>query len=176
MPEAAHVRDFCTSIIPDAIPIQVDCRPLLDKPLKECFTIVPDHIATNGGSQLIGWAIWEWPGVLIEAEFHTVWKTPDNEIVCLTPNRLMSRNIVFLPDPNKKYAGRQIDNIRKQLVKDWDVTRMIYIYRRFFEILNKGDLANQHGEITISVKSFREKRTLEKEVANLQRRLEKRYG
>ncbi len=49
----------------------VPLHPLANKPLNECFSIVPEHIEKHGGSQVIGWAVWEWPKVLIEAEFQS---------------------------------------------------------------------------------------------------------
>ena len=123
-----------------------------------------------------GWALWEWPGLFIEAEFHAVWHSPDGRLVDLTPNRLIPTAIVFVPDSLRRYEGRQVDNVRKALVKDNDLTRFLFTFRRQFEILNKGDLAFQHGPISLPRGALKELQALQKEQARLERRLQNRYA
>ncbi len=57
---------FCRSVCAQTQPISIPHRPLLHKPLMECLSIVPEHIATHGGEQLTGWAIWHADGLHIE--------------------------------------------------------------------------------------------------------------
>lgn len=125
---------------------------------------------------LTGWAIWEWPKVFIEAEFHAVWSNTRGELFDLTSRPLISPHILFLPDPLTKYDGRQIDNVRKPLIKDNDLTRFLFIFSRQFHILNKGDLAFQHGPISLPPKALKELQGLHKEGARLERRLHNRYA
>lgn len=174
--DAPHVQEFCTSVAPDSIACEVECLPLLGEPFNECFSIVPKQIAAHGGVQLTGWAIWEFPGLYIEAEFHAVWQRPDGQIVDITPRPVYFSSILFLPDTKRQYAGIQVDNIRKPLVRDNDLTRFIFLMRRRFEIINQGDLADQHGQITLSNKAAREYSDLIKEVTKLQGRLQRRYA
>ncbi len=123
-----------------------------------------------------GWAIWEVPGVFIEAEFHAVWRNGAGELIDLTPRAIATERITFLPDPNRKYLGRQVDNVRKALVNDIDVTRYLRGASRTFHIKNAGDLANQHGTIELSTVAYLELRKVEKEMAKLYLRLCRRYG
>ena len=125
---------------------------------------------------IVGWAIWEWPGVFIEAEFHAVWASPEGQLVDFAPRSLRSSHVVFLPDPSRKYEGRQVDNIRKPLVRHNDLIRYLFIFRRRFEILNKGDLAFQLGSVSPPPKALKECQGLQKEGARLERRLQKRYS
>ncbi len=97
----------------------------------------------------IGWSIHIWKGVIIEAEFHCVWQSPEGKIIDITPKDYEVENIIFLPDPSKCYTGRQVDNIRKSLSTDSNVTEFISITQEYFRYLNKGDLADYYGEITI---------------------------
>lgn len=173
-PGRAHVLAFCSRLATGIEPRLVECRPLPGQPFNECFPIVEQQVARHGGQQLTGWAIWELPGLFIEAEFHAVWQQPGDQLVCITPRPLRCPRILFVPDPTRKYAGRQVDNIREPLVRDRDVIRLLYLFRRRFEILNQGDLANQHGAITLGKKALREFEQLEKEMAQLYRRLTKR--
>ena len=121
----------------------------------------------QGGTMITGWAIWEWPGLSVEAEFHAIWANSTGDLIDLTPNPLVPKQIVFLPDPRTRYEGRQIDNVRKPLVKDNDLIRFLFIFRRQFEIMNKGDLAFQHGPISLPPKAHKELLALQKEGARL---------
>lgn len=172
----AHVLEFCASVVPGSSTYVVECMPLFREPFNECFAIVPKQIAAHGGSQLTGWTIWEVPGVYIEAEFHAVWQRPDGVIVDITPRPVYFPSILFLPDPERQYVGRQVDNVRKPLVQDKDVVRFLHLCRRRFEILNEGDLANQNGVVALSPQATREYRDIVKEMTNLQRRLDQRYA
>jgi hypothetical protein len=174
--EALHVQSFCNEVTGDARPQLVACRPRYDRPAKECFPIVKEQIATYGGSMAIGWAIWEWPGVFIEAEFHATWASPEGTLIDLNPRASFISSIVFLPDPLRRYEGKQIDNIRKPLIRDNDLIRFLFIFRRQFEIVNRGDLASQHGVISLPPKAMKEYQALQNEGARLERRLQKRYG
>ena len=172
---ATHVVEFCNRISATEKPITVACQPMLGEPENECFVIVPEHASCHGGEQIIGWAIWERPGVFIEAEFHAVWRNPLGEFLCLTPRPRSFEAITFLLDRNRKYHGRQVDNIRHALVKDMDVVRFLFLAKRRMEILNTGDLADQHGYISLPKKLEREYFKVMKEMVRLENRLATRY-
>ena len=174
-PALDYVADFCRHVAQDQIPIVIPYKPLPGKPQNECFSIIPEQVIAEGGKQLIGWAIWETAGLYIEAEFHTVWQDPQGNLIDLTPRPYHFETILFLPDPRREYRGRQVNNIRRPLVDDLDVTRFLHLATRRFEILNKGDLADQHGELSLPPRVVRDYRKIEKEVMQLQHRLIRRY-
>lgn len=174
-PALAYVADFCRHVAQDQIPIVIPHKPLPGKPQNECFSIIPEQVIAEGGKQLTGWAIWETSGLYIEAEFHTVWQDPQGNLIDLTPRPYHFETILFLPDPRREYRGRQVNNIRRPLVDDLDVTRFLHLATRRFEILNKGDLAEQHGELALPPRVLRDYRKVEKEVMQLQHRLIRRY-
>jgi hypothetical protein len=173
--DASHTQEFCGSVVTNGAPISVTCRPIPNQPENECFPIIEEYVAANGGEQIIGWAIWERPGVFIEAEFHSIWRSPDGENIDLVPRIFPLDYITFLPAPNRRYDGLQVDNVRKPLIKDNDLIRYLYLFRRKFEIMNSGDLAGQYGYIAIPKKFEREFAKLVKEASVLERRLAKRY-
>jgi len=173
--DAPHTQEFCRNVVTNGAPINVTCRPLPNYPENECFPIVEEYVADNGGERIIGWAIWERRGVFIEAEFHAIWRSPEGENIDIVPRLFPVDSITFLPDPNKRYVGLQVDNVRKPLVKDNDVIRYLYLFKRKFEIMNSGDLAGQYGRIAIPKKFEREFAMLIKEADVLERRLAKRY-
>lgn len=173
--DAPHTQEFCREIVSVETPITVTCRPIPNQPENECFPIVEEYVAANGGERVIGWSIWERPGVFIEAEFHAIWRSESGQCLDIVPRPLPFESITFLPDPNRNYAGLQVDNVRKPLVKDNDLVRYLFLFKRRFEIMNTGDLAGQYGEIVLPKKLSREYMKLAKEVESLERRLDKRY-
>ena len=172
---AAHVQAFATEVVTTGQLAMVRSSPRFDRPQNDCFALVKEKIATHGGSMVLGWTIWEWPSVMIEAEFHAVWRSPEGELLDLNPRTAFLTHIVFLPDQNRQYEGRQVDNYRKPWVNDQDLKRFIFIFRKQFEILNKGDLAFQH-EVELPPRALKELQSLQKEGARLERRLHVRYG
>jgi hypothetical protein len=143
-----YVLTFCRSICRNE-PVWVPLRPLPGKPVKECLSIVPEYVGMYGGTQRNGWAIWEFSKVMIEAEFHCVWESPDGELLDLTPQGFALDKILFLPDGKRKYRGLQIDNIRKPLTRDKDVKRFIELAERKFIELNRSVLPGYYGKIDI---------------------------
>lgn len=172
---AVHVGEFCSGLVKGDHPVAVCCQPLMGQLQSECFSIVEQQVLKAGGQRVLGWGIWERTGVFIEAEFHAVWRSPEGELIDIAPRLSLLETITFLPDTNRNYNGRQVDNVRKSLVKDMDVVRFLHLAKRRFEILNTGDLADQHGQITLPKKLDREYWQLMKDMARLERRMQSRY-
>lgn len=129
--------------------MRVRCEPVPDRAFNDCFVTVDRQVASNGGAPVFGWAIWEIPGVLIEAEFHAVWQQPEGTLLDMSARPLRCDSITFVPDPNARYAGRQVDNVRAPLSSDPRVRQFIYLCQRRFELENTGALADQHGLVEL---------------------------
>jgi hypothetical protein len=142
----AHVLTFCNGIS-TGTPMNIPYAPVVDEPFNECVSIVKEHVARHGGSAVYGWSIWEWPGVLIEAEFHVAWQSVDNGIVDITPKPVKFKHTTFIPDPEIKYRGVQINNIRKPLIDSAIVREYIQSSDAIFEELNKPYLTDDQGKI-----------------------------
>lgn len=168
---APFILNFCNEISTEK-PVLVPLSPLPDKPINECFTIVPEHIAAHGGKQKIGWCIHVWRKVLIEAEFHCVWESPEGKLIDTSPKIYQTDFIIFLPDPTKIYTGRQVDNIRKSISKDIKVSDYIRLNQEYFRYSNKGDLADHYGEVEIK-EDFVDKYDL---ILELELHLMSKYG
>jgi hypothetical protein len=109
----------------------------------ECFPNVERQVKNHGGSCIFGWQIWK-TSLLIEAEFHAVWKSPEGLIYDITPKAQPVQKILFVSDPNKKYEGKQVNNIRVNITKNPIVDEMIEVYNAVFRIENQGARAFQH--------------------------------
>jgi len=171
-----YVRLFCLHVVPGGEPLYVLVNALLNKPINECFSIVPEHVARYGGKQLIGWIISEWKKVLIEAEFHAVWQNTGGAMIDLTPKSIPVSKILFLPDPSREYTGVSVDNIRKPLRNDKRIKRFCDLWHEHFLELNKGDLANQYGLVVPPPDVAHRLRQIENEVLQLQRELTEIFG
>lgn len=63
-----------------------------------CSDGVQQKILADGGGPVFGWTIWEWPEVLLTAEFHAVWQNLDGDMVDITPKPGSETSILFVPD------------------------------------------------------------------------------
>ena len=145
----SYVQNFCHSISIEK-PIYIPSCPGTNDIKNECFPNVDRRIEMYGGKKIIGWEIWEWYGVMIEAEFHAVWLDSNKELKDITPKPILCDKILFLPDDKLQDEGKQVDNIRRSLLKgNILIEEFIRCHERKFEILNKGERANQR-EVSLS--------------------------
>ena len=109
------ILELCNTVVPGAtpeyIPVQIQTwsRPM------ECFPNVQHLIRDQGGTQVNGWAIWQWANILIEAEAHSIWKSPEGKLIDITPHDNGETEILFLQDSTMVYNGISIGNIRRAL-------------------------------------------------------------
>jgi len=130
-------------------PLYIDVTPEPYAEVKECFSAVNRKVDKDGGSRQLGWEIWQIPGIMIEAEFHAVWKSPKGRLVDVTPKSKPIDRILFIPDRNSEYDGAQRNNIRlnvsgKRLVDDY-----IRTSNAIHRLMNKGQRAYKR-EIDLS--------------------------
>ncbi len=69
----------------------------------------PNYAAQFGGATVLGWCIWERPGINLHATFHTVWKSWNGELIDVTPKPDGEARILFLPDPTLVWEGKRIE-------------------------------------------------------------------
>lgn len=118
-----RVRTFCEQIRPSVEPQYVRIEPGSDDQPLDCFNNVRRRIEQAGGSIVLGWAIWEWPRVFVEAEHHAIWAPPDGTPwQDITPAADPSfRRRLFLADNMATYdfanEGVLRDNVRLAISK-----------------------------------------------------------
>lgn len=105
-----EVRRFCERVVPGQEAKYVPVSPAHGAEAHNCFINVERVIAANGGEIAYGWIIWEGK-VLWDAEFHGCWVPPDNwlggtiKMLDVTPKPDGESQILFLPDPKRKWDG-----------------------------------------------------------------------
>ena len=93
--DSQSLTDACRpiSLHPPAV---VSCRPFLGAAFGRCYTNVEMMVSAVGGCLVSGWAIWEDRGMTLNCEHHAVWRMPDGEVRCVTPQLNGEREIVFV--------------------------------------------------------------------------------
>ena len=144
-------RALCEELAPGGAPVLVPVNPAPRATVNDCFPTVARVVDDHGGGAEYGWVLWETlPGVMIEAEFHAIWKSDSGNRVDVTPKTFPMDQIAFLPDPTASYDGRQVDNVRRPLVNDVLVKRFIETAESYYEATNRGELADYHGLLKLT--------------------------
>lgn len=120
-PELARFRELLEL---EGDPVYVPVRPRKGSIPDWCTEDVARQVKQHGGSAICGWMIWHWPGIMAEATFHMVWRTPANNLIDVSAKTDEERNILFFPDPKITYTGEKIDTVRiplrsHPLILDW---------------------------------------------------------
>jgi hypothetical protein len=68
-----------------------------------CVDGVLEKVKQDGGAIVFGWTLWEWPKVMLTAEFHSVWESPAGDLIDITPKPQRETTIVFVP--NRSYPA-----------------------------------------------------------------------
>jgi hypothetical protein len=130
-------------------PVYVPVRPVETGRINECLPTVDAYVAQHGGTRLLGWSLWEFPGLFVEAEFHAVWKSHEGDLVDVTPKRRATKAVLFLPAPEMTYSGSQVNNVRRPISLDPLVVEYLATFDDEFDLINRGERAKQHGEISL---------------------------
>ena len=143
------VRRLIETVVPGGNAVHLSVEPDVNAVVNECFPNVEAKIASSGGRMLCGWQLWEWPHVLVEAEFHAVWVSPEGEMIDITPKQHGETQILFVPDERLRYEGRAIDNRRQPLRDDQIIRHFIRVSEAIVRVMNRGDRASQFGYVTV---------------------------
>jgi len=135
------ITQLCAKIDNTQTPYYVPVRPESWAEPKECFENVRKKVEKRGGRIQFGWSIWEWPKVIIEAEFHAIWISSKEAHIDITPKPMLIGVILFLPDSKREYDYtadfQRIDNIRRPLSNDPNVLDFIKVSEQIVEFEEK---------------------------------------
>lgn len=143
------IQNLCSELSAEVQPQYVDVRPAPLAKTNDCFPNVERQVQEHGGYLVLGWSLWEWPTLFVEAEFHAVWRAPDQTLLDVTPKRAPTQRILFLSDASGHYCGRQVNNVRRSTLKHPMVTEFLKASDDEYELMNRGERANQHGAISL---------------------------
>ncbi|MEG2419999.1 MAG: SEC-C metal-binding domain-containing protein [Oscillospiraceae bacterium] len=129
-----QIKSFCSEILTDVQPIYIPIQPIENGQYGECYKNVQNAINAMGGKRILGWNIWWWANILLEAEAHAIWENPNGEYVDVTPQRDGEKQILFLPDASLSYEGHLIKSVRQPLTNSPLVADFIRITSELEEI------------------------------------------
>lgn len=131
------IMELCRRIVPGEVPQYVPVKPEEWSRPMECFPNVEQMVKRYGGQQVNGRAIWQWSNVLVEAEAHAVWKSPEGQLIDITPHDNSEDKILFLCDESMIYSGEQIGNIRLALTGSPLAAELIELSEKTEEIMSE---------------------------------------
>ena len=134
-----EIKNLCNEIVPNGKIIEVPVMWDSPAPQNQCFHNVNHVVDKIGGKCVTGWAIWQWANILIEAEAHAIWQSPDDTLIDITPHNLQEQTILFLPDKSVRYYGKQIPSKRKALTNSKLVKEFIHIREEIEKISIKSN-------------------------------------
>jgi hypothetical protein len=123
------VRRLIETLTPGGQARYLAVRPEPGATVNGCFSNVRAKSARDGGRMLCGWQLWEWPQVLVEAEFHAVWLSPQGRMEEITPKPHGETSVLFVPDERRRYHGEVVDNVRMALHEDQLIEHFIRVSR-----------------------------------------------
>lgn len=91
-----RLKKICDGLSPGKDPVFITIEPDSRFQPDMCFPNVAKLVECEGGETVFGWAIYEWPRVWFELQFHAVWKDPSGEFRDLTPRRDGEKVVLFL--------------------------------------------------------------------------------
>lgn len=144
-----HVVRLIAKVAPGQTPVYLNVTPDENGRVNECFPNVNARIAKSGGTMLCGWQLWEWPNILVEAEFHAVWVSPDGAMSEITPKQHGEETILFVPSPSLLYEGVARDNVRIPIRDDLLVHHFIRVSEEIVKVMNRGDRAGMYGYVNV---------------------------
>jgi hypothetical protein len=98
-----------SKLLSNNISIFIDNIEFKDSIKADCFNNVQKKISQDGGDAVFGWIIWELSGVILQAEFHSVWKK-DNILFDVTSYDVKANKIIFVEDNQNIYDGKRVNN------------------------------------------------------------------
>jgi hypothetical protein len=131
-----EIEDFCEGVVPGGTSVLVPVKPGPGAELNRCHVNVADHVLANGGEAVFGWIIWQ-SRVLLHAEAHCNWRSPQDELIDITPKADREAQVLFLPDPNMKWMGRLIPSRRAARINSPEVHDLIRLVGESDEIQAK---------------------------------------
>ncbi len=128
------IIEFCNDILDGATPFYIPVAEAMNSKAGDCYRNVQKVVANKGGERILGWNIWIWTNILIEAEAHAVWKNTNGEYIDVTPHSDGEKQILFLPDTSLQYEGKLIKSIRQPLTSSQLVADFVEVTSKLEEI------------------------------------------
>lgn len=149
-----HIRQLIQKVVPGGVASYMTVQPETDAIEKACFPNVEAKITRDGGHMLCGWQLWEWPQVMVEAELHAVWVSPEDQMVDITPKPGNETTVLFVPDPRRRAPNATVDNVRLPVRDDQLIRHFIRVSELKTRVFNRGVPAAELGHISVPAREI----------------------
>ncbi len=145
------IKRLCKKLVADGMPGFVPVLAASNATPNAAYENVEDTIRINGGEHAAGWLIWEMRGVLLNAERYTCWRSPEGDVIDVSPKPDGEKRILFLESPDP-WGGSRVCPTTYSLVDDEPVKNYIKIYQseRRLWVKDVTDFARQK-ELTLAI-------------------------
>ena len=133
----SHIRRLCARLGIGWKPQYLPVIARADSGFLDCFSDVARQVAEHGGAIVCGWQLWEFPRILVEAEFHAVWRRPNGALVDVQHKLDGEREILFVEDRTRTFTGVRVDNVRLAVGKDPLIAEFIAGNEEFQRVFNE---------------------------------------
>lgn len=117
--------------------IIVPVEPDVNAKERMCFINVKIKTEVNGGKVVYGWRIND-GDLILEAEFHAVWETPNGILIDITPHEKKLSEIKFVKDPNgREWTGYFINSVRINKTENTIVDDAFLLLDLYVKLRNK---------------------------------------
>lgn len=134
-------------------PVFIHITPANHATELNCHNNVNAHIQLFGGSIVYWWCIYVWPRVLVEFEFHSMWKSNNGELHDITQRPDKETDCLFLQDDDLKYSGLRLPNLLFSLSKDKLVIDYINASNEYAAIITENQTPYT-GEAKVNIKQL----------------------
>jgi hypothetical protein len=166
-----RTKEFCARIRSGARPQLMIIQPEPGCEPNNCFFSVRERVRRDGGRIQLGWAIWEWPRVYLEAERHAVFAPADGSPwldISPAPGPEITTRL-FLPDDAAAEYDFANDGVRENIIRE--ALAADDRIRAFFRLAEQiEELLNSHpglGEITLKGENAIHFQRLQREQSSL---------
>ena len=142
-----QVLQLAHKLVPNSKPIFIPIQANPNAKLLECFQVTKGFVSKNSGEVVYGWRVWERPTVMLEAEFHAVWRSKEGQLTDVSYSNESGKTILFLIDPQRVYEGKQVNNYRQPRRQGKAIEQFINACNVEFNLKNRGKRAYENGEI-----------------------------
>ncbi|NOJ86972.1 SEC-C domain-containing protein [Myxococcus xanthus] len=123
----------------------------------DCYMNAREYAAATGGEVLYGWQIWEWPGVLLEAQFHAIVKLPDGGLVDVTPPEDGGARVLFVHTPGHAYGGKMVPSRQRAIAASEVVDRYIFAFGQYTKFRAKHFVDDGGEDAGVELRSNRDR-------------------
>lgn len=143
-----EIVEFCKSIGCDSAPVYLPIKQVQGALPGRCHPNVQAMIDKHGGKAIYGWVVWgnkDW----LETEFHSVYQTPTNELLDITPDPDGETRRLFVVDPNRVFEGYAPPKHYKVLSDKLNIIKAVSLFKKA-NVLRSGIKPDAHASVELS--------------------------